>query len=212
MYECRNDMDIFAGPWRRASASTTIFEKTEMEWLRELTQESVADFDTFAEKGRGRVSQPPRTRSRFRGRRSAIRRTSKFTTPSGKIEIYSMALAANPDPYGPGPYPAHSDLDRAGEARGEIFPLMLCSPKVLGGAHPFDPRQPAAAGAGRPRRRLDEHRRTPLNAGHLETGRRGCASSTTAARPCCRLKVTRPRIAPGRRLDQGRAAWINAGQ
>ena len=29
----------------------------------------------------------------------------KFTTPSGKIEIYSMALAANPDPYGLGRIP-----------------------------------------------------------------------------------------------------------
>ena len=29
----------------------------------------------------------------------------KFTTPSGKIEIYSMAMAAKPDPYGLGAIP-----------------------------------------------------------------------------------------------------------
>ena len=84
---------------------------------------------------------------RLRRAKSAIPTTTNSPRPSGKIEIYSTALAANPDPYGlgrippiptwiaPAPRPARLS---AGAVHAEIA-----------GAHPFDPRQPAEPGAGR---------------------------------------------------------------
>src|SRR5882672_4811302 len=46
MYECRNDMDIFADLAARVGINDYL-EKTEMEWLRELTADAVDDFDAF---------------------------------------------------------------------------------------------------------------------------------------------------------------------
>ena len=179
MYECRNDMDIFADLAARVGINDYL-EKTEMEWLRELTRESVEDFDTFTEKGVARFA-PPQDAVAFA---AEIRdpETKKFTTPSGKIEIYSMALAANPDPYGLGHIPPIPTWIEPVRPEAQVSADAV-QPEVAG-AHPFDPRQPAAAGAGRSRRRLDEHRRRRPTR-HRRTAR-GSASSTTAARRCCR--------------------------
>ncbi|MEA2851798.1 MAG: anaerobic dimethyl sulfoxide reductase subunit, partial [Rhodospirillaceae bacterium] len=141
MYECRNDMDIFADLAARVGINDYA-EKTEMEWLRELTQESVDDFDSFADKGVARFA-PPKDAVAFAAQ---IRdpETHKFTTPSGKIEIYSMALAANPDPYGLGhipPIPTWIEPVKP-EAR---FPLMLCSPKSRARTHSIHDNQPLLA-------------------------------------------------------------------
>ncbi|MEA2805688.1 MAG: anaerobic dimethyl sulfoxide reductase subunit, partial [Rhodospirillaceae bacterium] len=141
MYECRNDMDIFADLAARVGINDYA-EKTEMEWLRELTQESVDDFDSFADKGVARFA-PPKDAVAFAAQ---IRdpETHKFTTPSGKIEIYSMALAANPDPYGLGhipPIPTWIEPVKP-EAR---FPLMLCSPKSRARTHSIHGNQPLLA-------------------------------------------------------------------
>jgi anaerobic dimethyl sulfoxide reductase subunit A len=78
--------------------------------------------------------------------------THKFTTPSGKIEIYSLAMAAKPDRYGLGampPIPTWFD-----PVEPEV-PGDAVQPEVAG-AHAFDPRQPAAAGARRSGQCVDE--------------------------------------------------------
>ena len=119
MYECRNDIDIFADLARARSASTGYNDKTEWQWLRELTGDAVDDFDAFARATASRASPPPRGCGRLRHARSAIPSSHKFTTPSGKIEIYSMALAAKPDPYGLGRIPPIPTwiLDRSSRTR-----------------------------------------------------------------------------------------------
>src|SRR5262252_6202481 len=48
MYECRNDMDIFADLARRVGI-VDYSDKTEDQWLRELTRDAIDDFDAFAE-------------------------------------------------------------------------------------------------------------------------------------------------------------------
>src|SRR5262249_33738433 len=68
----------------------------------------------------------------------------RFTTPSGRIEIYSMALAARPDPYGLGhipPIPTWIE-PLAPEAR---HPLLLCSPKSRARTHSTRGNQPLLA-------------------------------------------------------------------
>src|SRR4030095_4880046 len=74
-----------------------------IEWLRELTRDAVDDFDTFMDKGLARLPPPDDAVAFAREIREPDR--YKFATPSGKIEVYSMALAANPDPYGLGRIP-----------------------------------------------------------------------------------------------------------
>src|SRR6185437_7731826 len=82
MYECRNDIDLFAELARRAGISG-YSDKSEAEWLRELTRDAVDDFDAFAEAGVARFPTPEH---------AVAFADKKFTTPTGKIEIYSTVL------------------------------------------------------------------------------------------------------------------------
>jgi anaerobic dimethyl sulfoxide reductase subunit A len=71
----------------------------------------------------------------------------KFTTPSGKIEIYSMSLAANPDPYGLGPIPPIPTwIADTPDAR---HPLRLMSPKSRARTHSIHGNQPILSRADR---------------------------------------------------------------
>jgi anaerobic dimethyl sulfoxide reductase subunit A len=141
MYECRNDMDIFADLARRVGIDD-YNDRSEMEWLRELTRDAVDDFDAFTEKGVARFA-PPRDAVAFAAQ---IRDPDnhRFTTPSGKIEIYSMALAAKPDFYGLGRIPAIPTWIEpvTPETR---HPLMLCSPKSRARTHSIHGNQPLLA-------------------------------------------------------------------
>ena len=110
MYECRNDIDIFADLAARVGIDD-YNDKSEEQWLRELTRRRGRRLRCLRRATAWRASRRPRMRSPS-PRRSAIPSNHKFTTPSGKIEIYSMALAAKPDPYGLGRHPADPDLDR----------------------------------------------------------------------------------------------------
>ena len=69
----------------------------------------------------------------------------KFSTPSGKIEIYSMALAAKPDPYGLGRHSADPHLVRRRSTPDAKYPLMLCSPKSRARTHSIHGNQPMLA-------------------------------------------------------------------
>jgi anaerobic selenocysteine-containing dehydrogenase len=154
MYECRNDMDIFADLAARLRIND-YHEKTEEQWLRELTADAVDDFDAFAENSVARFAPAPG--------RGGLRRPD----PRSRHDEVHHALGQDRDlldgagrqtrSLRPGRDPADPDLDRPGDARREISADAV-QPQVAR-PHPFDPRQPALAGAGRSRRRVDEHRR-----------------------------------------------------
>src|SRR2546425_793951 len=98
--ECRNDFDICADIARRLGIED-YSDKNEEGWLRELTKDTIDDFDALRTQGLARLPAPDDAVAFAKEIRDPERHP--FTTPSGKIEIYSMAIAANPDPYGLGP-------------------------------------------------------------------------------------------------------------
>jgi anaerobic dimethyl sulfoxide reductase subunit A len=130
MGECRNDLDICADLARRLGLDG-YNDKTEEQWLRELTRDAIDDFDTFRERGLARLPAPEDAVAFAREIRDPA--SHPFSTPSGKIEIYSMALAKTPDPYGLGAIPPiptwiPDDADRR-------HPLRLVSPKSRARTH-----------------------------------------------------------------------------
>lgn len=141
MYECRNDIDIFADLAGRVGIAG-YNDKSEMDWLRELTADAVDDFDAFVEKGVARFPAPQDAVAFAREVRDP--ENNKFSTPSGKIEIYSMALAAKPDPYGLGVIPPVPTwippVDPASP-----YPLQLCTPKSRARTHSIHGNQPLLA-------------------------------------------------------------------
>jgi anaerobic selenocysteine-containing dehydrogenase len=144
MYECRNDIDIFADLARRVGIQA-YNDKTEIEWLRELTRDAIDDFDTFMDKGLARLPAPE---DAVAAREIREPDRYKFTTPSGKIEVYSMALAANPDPYGLGAIPPIPTWIPPVEADPR-HPLQLCSPKSRARTHSIHGNQEVLARADR---------------------------------------------------------------
>ena len=139
MYECRNDIDIFDDLSRRVGING-YNDKSESQWLKEFTADVIDDFDRFAEQGVARF--PPPTDAVAFARQ--IRDGEAFKTPSGKIEVYSTVLAANPNPYGLGNIPPiptwiapNDDLQR--------FPLSLCTPKSRARTHSIHGNQPHLA-------------------------------------------------------------------
>ncbi len=141
MYECRNDIDIFTELARRVGI-TGYNDKSELSWLRELTGDAVDDFDSFMENGVARFP-PPQDAVAF-AREIRDPNHHKFSTSSGKIEIYSTNLAANPDPYGLGPIPPIPTWVplAAEDAR---YPLQLCTPKSRARTHSIHGNQPGLA-------------------------------------------------------------------
>jgi anaerobic dimethyl sulfoxide reductase subunit A len=179
MYECRNDLDIFADLAARVGIND-YNDKTEEQWLRELTADAIGDFEAFRDSGVARFAAPKDAVAFAAQIRDP--ENHKFTTPSGKIEIYSMPLAAKPNYYGLGVIPPIPTWFDPIEPEAKY------------------PRQPAAARAGRPRRRLDE--------------RRGCQGARPHERPeSARVQSARLDRAAAqghrahrarRRVDQGR--------
>jgi anaerobic dimethyl sulfoxide reductase subunit A len=145
MDECRNDIDVFADLARRVGIQG-YNDKTEMEWLRELTKDAVGDFDTFKERGLARLPAPDDAVAFAREIRDPERHP--FTTPSGKIEIYSMALAATPDPYGLGRIPPIPTWIPPLPADPR-HPLQLCTPKSRARTHSVHGNQAILARADR---------------------------------------------------------------
>ena len=131
MYECRNDMAIFADLAARLGIND-YDDRTEEQWLRELTRGAVDDFEAFRENGVARFAAPRDAVAFARQIRDPD--NHKFTTPSGKIEIYSMAMAARPDPYGLGAMPPIPTWFEPVEPDAK-YPLMLCSPKSRARTH-----------------------------------------------------------------------------
>ena len=127
MYECRDDRTIFADLAARLGIND-YDDKTEEQWLRDLTKDAVDDFEAFREAGVARFA-PPKDAVAFADQ---IRDpdSHKFTTPSGKIEIYSLTMAARPDRYGLGAMPPIPTWFDPIEPDAK-YPLMLCSPCLL---------------------------------------------------------------------------------
>jgi len=144
MYECRNDFDICADIARRLGIDD-YSDKTEEEWLRELTRDTIDDFDTFRAQGLARLPAPDDAVAFAKEIRDPERHP--FSTPSGKIEIYSMAIAAKPDPYGLGPIsPIPTWVPDAHDAR---YPLRLVTPKSRARTHSIHDNQPILMRADR---------------------------------------------------------------
>jgi anaerobic dimethyl sulfoxide reductase subunit A len=130
MGECRNDFDICADLSQRLGVEG-YSDKTEDQWLREFCAGSdVDDFDTFKTMGLARLP----AHADAVAYAAEVRGERPFSTPSGKIEIYSGALAKDPDPCGLGPiapipvwYPPHPETDR--------HPLEMLSPKSKARTH-----------------------------------------------------------------------------
>ena len=138
MYECRDDIDIFADLARRLGIEG-YNDKTHDEWLRELTGRAIGDFDTFRDRGVARFPKP-KDAVAFA---AEIRGEKPFSTPSGKIEIYSTTLAANPDPYGLGPVAAIPTWEPP--PADPKHPLLLCTPKSRARTHSIHGNQPQLA-------------------------------------------------------------------
>ena len=135
--ECRNDFDICTELARRLGIAG-YNDKTEDEWLRELTDGVIDDFDTFRERGLARLPAPDDAVAFAREIRDPEHHP--FTTPSGKIEIYSMTLAAKPDPYGLGVIPPIPTwIEDQIDAR---YPLRLVTPKSRARTHSIHGNQP----------------------------------------------------------------------
>ncbi|MBT4487679.1 MAG: molybdopterin-dependent oxidoreductase, partial [Rhodospirillaceae bacterium] len=135
--ECRDDIDIFGDLAARVGIEG-YNDKSEEEWLRELTADAIDDFDAFRDQGVARFPAPaPEDAVAFADQ---IREPDahRFSTPSGKIEIYSTTLAENPDPFGLGdisPIPTWvPHLDRDGEGDTD-YPLQMCSAKSRARTH-----------------------------------------------------------------------------
>lgn len=141
MHECRNDIDIFDALSRRVGLNS-YNEKTEKQWLRALTADAVDDFERFAEAGVARFP-PPKEAVAF-ARQIRDPEADPFPTPSGKIEVYSTVLAANPDPYGLGVIPPVPTW-MAPPAADARFPLQLCTPKSRARTHSIHGNQPGLA-------------------------------------------------------------------
>ena len=141
MYECRNDIDIFTDLASRLGIDG-YNDKTELDWLRALTDDAVDDFDAFMQQGVARFAPPPDAVAFARQIREPERHP--FATPSGRIELYSTVLAENPDPYGLGRIPPIPTWMPPVTAPAN-FPLQLCTPKSRARTHSIHGNQPHLA-------------------------------------------------------------------
>ena len=127
MYESKPDMEIFRD-LAELMGMNDFNPKTEEEWLREFAaSRDIPDFDDFRERGFyifGRKEPHVAFQEQ-------IRDGVPFSTPSGKIEIYSNALAELHDPLIP-PVPKWIDdgLEAPGHRLSVDHPLQLITPKA----------------------------------------------------------------------------------
>jgi anaerobic dimethyl sulfoxide reductase subunit A len=142
--ECRNDLDICADLARRLGVDG-YNDKSEEQWLRELSKDVIDDFDTFRDRGLARLPVPDDLVAFARQIRDPEHHP--FTTPSGKIEIYATRLAAHPSPCGLGPIPAIPTW--IPDPASTKYPLQLCSPKSRARTHSIHGNQPTLARADR---------------------------------------------------------------
>ena len=166
---------------RRGVGINDYNDRTEEQWLRELTA-----------RRRRRLRGLPRERRRplraaegrggLRRSRSAIPTTTSSRRRRARSRSTRWRWRPSPIPTGSAP----SRRSRPGSSRSSpmrSYPLMLCSPKSRARTHSIHGNQPLLA-----RVDPDDVWMNPADArGARHRGRRRrCASSTTAARRCCR--------------------------
>ena len=142
MYECRNDVDICADLARRLGLDGYKRIPDE-EWLREICAGTdVDDCDAFRTHGLARLPAPVDLVAFANEVRDPARHP--FSTPSGKIEIYSTSIAADPNPHGLGVIPAIPTWipPHAADPR---HPLELISPKSRARTHSIHDNQESLA-------------------------------------------------------------------
>jgi biotin/methionine sulfoxide reductase len=135
----RDDYDIFADLARRlGTAGAFTGDRTSDEWVRdcwERTRNKLAergvvapDFDGLFEQGYFRVPEPNATHTQFRGFREDPAR-NRLATPSGRIELFSQAVADRTDPEQPG-HPVWNDPEEwLGATLARAYPLHLLTPQ-----------------------------------------------------------------------------------
>jgi anaerobic dimethyl sulfoxide reductase subunit A len=133
MDECRNDLDICADLAGRLGISGYNDKGSDVEWLREFCAGTeIDDFEAFRAHGLARLPAPADAVAFAAEVRDP--EAHPFSTPSGKIEIYSTSIAANPDLYGLGAIPAIPTYIPAFDDDPR-HPLMLVSPKSRARTH-----------------------------------------------------------------------------
>ena len=142
MYECRNDIDIFGELARRARDHRLQRQEREGVAAR-ADRRRDRRFRHVPRAGRRALPAPDDAVAFAREIRDPERHP--FSTPSGKIEIYSMTLAAKPDPYGLGVIPPiptwiEDEIDSR-------YPLRLVTPKSRARTHSIHGNQPILARA-----------------------------------------------------------------
>jgi anaerobic dimethyl sulfoxide reductase subunit A len=144
--ECKNDIDICAELAERLGIRD-YNDKTEEEWLRDFCAGTeIDDFDAFRERGLARLPAPEEAVAFAREVQHPDR--YPFSTPSGKIEVYSTTIAAKPDPYGLGvmaPVPTYVHPYEQ-DAR---HPLVMVTPKSRARTHSIHDNQDTLARADR---------------------------------------------------------------
>jgi anaerobic dimethyl sulfoxide reductase subunit A len=143
MYECRNDLDICTDLAARLGISGFNDKASDIDWLREFCEGTeIDDFEAFRENGVARLPEPADPVSFAAQIRDP--ENNRFSTPSGKIEVYSTTLADQPDPYGLGaipPIPTYIPVDGPDSSH----PLKLFSAKSRARAHSILANQPGLA-------------------------------------------------------------------
>jgi anaerobic dimethyl sulfoxide reductase subunit A len=130
--ECRNDLDICADLAGRLGIQD-YNDKSEEAWLREFVGKTeIDDFDRFREQGLARLPAPEDAVAFAAHIRDP--EGVPFSTPSGKIEVYSTTIAATPDVYGLGTMPAVPTWIPP-HRPDDPYPLELCTPKSRARTH-----------------------------------------------------------------------------
>ena len=143
MYECRSDLDICTELASRLGISGYNDKASDLDWLREFCADTeIDDFDAFYENGLARLPAPADAVAFAEQIRDP--ENHPFTTPSGKIEVYSTAIGRKPDFYGLGtisPIPTY----RPAYEPDPRYPLQLISPKSKARTHSIHGNQPEVA-------------------------------------------------------------------